>query len=181
MMIFEMKMWLRSYGAGRIFYRWKIWTDNLFSRDRSWTFCSVHTYLWTAGRLHFRTVYSLVFRTEYLKARIVQPVKNSSGACRVNVACFFLNYWLSWTYCPCKHEAFNRLNWFEVLFLKKTNQFKARRGWELLLSWGINKIDSIVSDIFTPKLTFILQSSLKLYLLKIHFYFLTIELGKLKP
>ena len=116
-----------------------------------------------------------------VNARIVQPVKNSPGACRVNVACFFLNYWLSWTYCPCKHEAFNRLNWFEVLFLKKTNQFKARRGWELLLSWGINKIDSIVSDIFTPKLTFILQSSLKLYLLKIHFYFLTIELGKLKP
>ena len=38
-----------------------------------------------------------------------------------------------------------------------------------------------MSDIFTPNLTFILQSSLKLYLLKINFYFLTIELGKLKP
>ena len=160
---------------------WKNWTDNLFSRARSWTFCSVHTSLWTAGRLHFRTVKLISCKRNISKRTNCSTGQKLVGACRVNVACFFLNYWLSWTYCPCKHEAFNRLNWFEVLFLKKTNQFKARRGWELLLSWGINKIDSIVSDIFTPNLTFILQSSLKLYLLKIHFYFLTIELGKLKP
>lgn len=108
---------------------WKIWTDNLFSRDRSWTFCSVHTYLWTAGRLHFRTVKLIDFVwTEYLNARIVQPVKNSSGACRVNVACVFLNYWLGWTYCPCKNEAFNRLNWFEVLFFKKNWSIQSTKG-----------------------------------------------------
>ena len=57
MMIFEMKMWLRSYGAGRIFYRLEHLNGQFVLTG---PFLNIllrsHVPLKTAGRLHFRTV-----------------------------------------------------------------------------------------------------------------------------
>ena len=114
-----------------------------------------------------------------VNARIVQLVKNSSGACGVNVACVFLNYWLSWTYCPCKHEAFNRLNWFEVLFTRKLINSKHEGAENYFFREVYKKIRFHRVKHFYSKLQFWrLFFSPRNY---IFYYFLTIELGKLKP